>query len=112
MDELKQEDYSWVRGGSKSIALLWLRQKNQDLMQIANALKHQDPENEYEMDIFIDLVSIYSAIDSAIGMVEDVQQMVLEAEAKNSDLKLTIRNLTRNINAYEERFDNLNEHLK
>ena len=40
-------------------------------MQIANALKPQDPENEYEMDIFIDLVSIYSAIDSAIGMVED-----------------------------------------
>jgi hypothetical protein len=27
-------------------------------------------------------------------------------------LKLTIRNLTRKINAYEERFDNLNEHLK
>ena len=81
-------------------------------MQIANALKPQDPENEYEMDIFIDLVSIYSAIDSAIGMVEDVQQMVWEAEAKNSDLKLTIRNLTKKINAYEERFDNLNEHLK
>lgn len=72
MEELKDEDYRWVRGGSKSIALLWLRQKNQDLMQIANALKPQDPENEYEMDIFIDLVSIYSAIDSAIGMVEDV----------------------------------------
>ena len=112
MDELKEEDYRWVRGVSKSIALLWLRQKNQDLMQIANALKPQDPENEYEMDIFIDLVSIYSAIDSAIGMVEDVQQMVWEAEAKNSDLKLTIRNLTKKINAYEERFDNLNEHLK
>jgi len=45
-------------------------------------------------------------------MVEDVQQMVWAAEAKNADLKLTIRNLTRKINAYEERFDNLNEHLK
>jgi hypothetical protein len=112
MDELKQEDYGWVRGGSKSIALLWLRQKNQDLMQIANALKPQDPSNEYEMDIFIDLISIYSAIYASIGMVEDVQQMVWEAEAKNADLKLTIRNLTRKINAYEERFDNLNEHLK
>ena len=44
MDELKQEDYSWVRGGSKSIALLWLRQKNQDLMQIANGLKPQGPK--------------------------------------------------------------------
>ena len=62
MEELKDEDYRWVRGGSKSIALLWLRQKNQDLMQIANALKPQDPENEYEMDIFIDLVSKHSSL--------------------------------------------------
>lgn len=109
---MEEENYQWVKGGSKSIALLWLRQKNQDLMAIANALKPQDTNNEYEMDIFIDLVGIYSAIDSAIGMVEDVQRMVWEAEAKNADLKLTIRNLTRKINAYEERFDNLNEHLK
>ena len=27
MDEIKDEDYRWVRGGSKSIALLWLRQR-------------------------------------------------------------------------------------
>jgi len=109
---MEEKEYSWVKGGSKSIALLWLRQKNNDLMEIANALKPQDPNNEYEMDIFIDLVSIYGAVSSAIDMVEDVQQMVWEAEAKNSDLKLTIRNLTRKLNAYEERFDNLNEHLK
>jgi hypothetical protein len=109
---MEEKEYSWVKGGSKSIALLWLRQKNNDLMEIANALKPQDPNNEYEMDIFIDLVSIYGAVSSAIDMVEDVQQMVWEAEAKNADLKLTIRNLTRKLNAYEERFDNLNEHLK
>jgi hypothetical protein len=107
-----EEDYRWVKGGSKSIALLWLRQKNSDLMQIANALKPQDPTNDYEMDIFLDLISIYGAITSAIDMVEDVQQMVWEAEAKNSDLKLTIRQLSAKIAKYEERFDNLNEHLK
>jgi len=107
-----EEDYKWVKGGSKSIALLWLRQKNSDLMQIANALKPQDPNNDYEMDIFLDLISIYGAITSAIDMVEDVQQMVWEAEAKNSNLKLTIRQLTAKIAKYEERFDNLNEHLK
>lgn len=107
-----EEDYRWVKGGSKSIALLWLRQKNSDLMQIANALKPQDPNNDYEMDIFLDLISIYGAITSAIDMVEDVQQMVWAAEAKNSDLKLTIRQLTAKIAKYEERFDNLNEHLK
>ncbi len=107
-----EEDYKWVKGGSKSIALLWLRQKNSDLMQIANALKPQDPNNDYEMDIFLDLISIYGAITSAIDMVEDVQQMVWEAEAKNSELKLTIRQLTAKIAKYEERFDNLNEHLK
>jgi len=107
-----EEDYRWVKGGSKSIALLWLRQKNSDLMQIANALKPQDTSNEYEMDIFLDLVGIYGAIQCAIDMVEDVQNMVWSAEAKNSDLKLTIRQLTKKIKTYEERFDNLNEHLK
>lgn len=109
---MEEEDYRWVKGGSKSIALLWLRQKNSDLMQIANALKPQDPTNEYEMDIFLDLVSIYGAITSAIDMVEDVQNMVWAAEAKNSDLKLTIRQLTKKIKTYEDKFDNLNEHLK
>ncbi len=109
---MEEEDYGWVQGGSKSIALLWLRQKNSDLMQIANALKPQDPTNEYEMDIFLDLVSIYGAITSAIDMVEDVQNMVWAAEAKNSDLKLTIRQLTKKIKTYEDKFDNLNEHLK
>ena len=109
---MEDQDYGWVKGGSKSIALLWLRQKNSDLMQIANALKPQDPHNEYEMDIFLDLVSIYGAIQSAIDMVEDVQNMVWAAEAKNSDLKLTIRQLTKKIKTYEDKFDNLNEHLK
>ena len=109
---MEEEDYGWVKGGSKSIALLWLRQKNSDLMQIANALKPQDPHNEYEMDIFLDLVSIYGAIQCAIDMVEDVQNMVWAAEAKNSDLKLTIRQLTKKIKTYEDKFDNLNEHLK
>ena len=109
---MEEQDYQWVRGGSKSIALLWLRQKNADLMEIANALKPQDPNNQYEMDIFIDLVGIYGALQSAIDMVEDVQQMVWEAEAKNSDLKLTIRNLTKKLNAYEKRLGDLNEDLK
>ena len=109
---MEDKDYGWVKGGSKSIALLWLRQKNSDLMQIANALKPQDPTNEYEMDIFLDLVSIYGAIQCAIDMVEDVQNMVWAAEAKNSDLKLTIRQLTKKIKTYEDKFDNLNEHLK
>ena len=111
MDDL-QEDYQYVRGGSKSIALLWLRQKNSDLMQIANALKPQDLHNDYEMDIFLDLMSIYGAINSAIDMVEDVQQMVWASEAKNADLKLTIRYLSSKVTEYEKRLDNLNEHLK
>ena len=109
---MEDQDYGWVKGGSKSIALLWLRQKNSDLMQIANALKPQDTSNEYEMDIFLDLIGIYGAIQCAIDMVEDVQQMVWEAEAKNADLKLTIRQLTKKAKTYEDKFDNLNEHLK
>ena len=109
---MEEEVYQWVKGGSKSIALLWLRQKNADLMQIANALKPQDLNNDYEMDIFLDLMSIYGAINSAIDMVEDVQQMVWVAEAKNADLKLTIRQLSSKVTEYEKRLDNLNEHLK
>lgn len=109
---MEEEVYQWVKGGSKSIALLWLRKKNADLMQIANALKPQDLDNNYEMDIFLDLMSIYGAINSAIDMVEDVQQMVWAAEAKNADLKLTIRQLSSKVAEYEKRLDNLNEHLK
>ena len=109
---MEEEVYQWVKGGSKSIALLWLRQKNADLMQIANALKPQDLNNDYEMDIFLDLMSIYGAINSAIDMVEYVQQMVWVAEAKNADLKLTIRQLSSKVAEYEKRLDNLNEHLK
>ena len=109
---MEEEVYQWVKGGSKSIALLWLRQKNADLMQIANALKPQDLNNDYEMDIFLDLMSIYGAINSAIDVVEDVQQMVWVAEAKNADLKLTIRQLSSKVAEYEKRLDNLNEHLK
>ena len=109
---MENRDHIWATGGTKSIALLWLRQKNQDLMEIANALRPQDTSNEYEMDIFLDLVGIYGAINSAIDMVEDVQNMVWAAEAKNSDLKLTIRQLTKKIKTYEDKFDNLNEHLK
>jgi len=106
-----EENYNW-RGGSKSIALLWLRQKNSDLMNIAHALKPQDTNNGYEMDIFIDLLSIYTAMSTAIEMVEDVQHMVWDAEAKNSDLKLTIRKQAELIKQYESRLDNLNENLK
>lgn len=106
------EDYRWVKGGSKSVALLWLRQKNTDLMEIANALKPHDPNNDYEMNIFLDLVSIYGALQCAIDMVEDVQQMVWEAEAKNADLKLTIRQLADKVKRYEDRFDDLNESLR
>lgn len=81
-------------------------------MQIANALKPQDNQNSWEMDIFIDLLGIYSAMTSAIEMVEDVQHMVWEAEAKNADLKLTIRKQAELLKEYEKRLDNLNEHLK
>jgi len=111
MEELN-DNYHWVRGGSKSVALLWLRQKNSELIEIANALKPQDPNNTWEMDIFIDLLGIYGAMTSAIDMVEDVQRMVWEAEAKNSDLKLTINHLSKKVKEYEKRLDNLNEHLK
>lgn len=109
---MENNDHIWATGGTKSIALLWLRQKNQDLMEIANALRPQDTSNDYEMDIFLDLVGIYGAINSAIDMVEDVQKLVWNAEAKNSDLKLTIRNLTKELEAYRKKFDTLDENLR
>jgi len=51
-------------------------------------------------------------MSTAIEMVEDVQHMVWDAEAKNSDLKLTIRKQAELIKQYESRLDNLNENLK
>lgn len=101
-----------VNGGSKSVALLWLRQKNVQLMNIAQSVKPSDTDDEYGMNLFLDLTSLFGAMDSAIDMVEEVQKKVWEAEARNAQHQLTIQQLTRKIKAYEQRLGELNEDLK
>lgn len=102
----------WQPHGSKSVALLWLRSKNALLMQIAQELKPDDVNDEAAMNLFLDLTSLYGAMDSAIDMVEDVQNRVWAAEAKNADLKLTIRRLSEKVAKYEKQFDELDEYLR
>lgn len=100
-------------GMGRSMTILWLRSKNRDLMQIANTLKPIDISAESpEMDIFLDIVSIYGAIDATIDMVEELEPMIWDAQAKNADLKLTIQQLTRKIKLYEDQFDILDIDLQ
>lgn len=102
----------WNYEESKSMALLWLRAKNRLLMEIAQELKPEDVNDEYAMNLFLDLTSLYGAMDSAIDMVEEVQRQIWDAQAKNSELKLTIRQLSAKVAKYEEQFDELDEYLR
>jgi len=103
----------WNYNESKSMALLWLRSKNQMLMDIAQRMKPEDLSQPSEqMDLFIDLTGMYSAMDCAIDMVEEVQRQIWDAEAKNAELKLTIRHLSDKVRKYEEQFDELDEYLR
>jgi hypothetical protein len=106
------EPMRWQPHGSKSVALLWLRSKNALLMQIAQQLKPEDINDEDAMNLFLDLTSLYSAMDCAIDMVEDVQNKVWAAEARNADLKLTIQRLSAKVAKYENQFDELDEYLR
>lgn len=99
-------------GRSRSMTCLWLRSKNRDLMEIANAIKPADSEDQYHLDMFIDLVGIYGAIDACIDMVEEVEPMIWEAQAKNADLKLTIQKLQRKVKMYEDQLDLLDDNLE
>ncbi len=102
----------WRYQESKSLAVLWLRTKNRDLMEITQSLYPQDTSDEQAMDLFLDLTSMYGALDSAIDMVEESQRLVWDAQAKNAELKLTIRSLSQKVAAYERQFDELDEFLK
>ena len=103
----------WNYNESKSMALLWLRAKNQTLMDIAQRMRPEDlSKSSEQMDLFIDLTGMYSAMDCAIDMVEEVQRQVWDAEAKNADLKLTIRHLSDRVRKYEEQLYELDEYLK
>jgi hypothetical protein len=100
-------------GMGRSMTLLWLRAKNRDLMEIAQALRPADTsEDSHELDIFLDLVSIYGAIDACVDLVEEVEPMIWEAQAKNADLKLTIQQLQRKLKMYEDQFDILDINLE
>ena len=102
----------WRFAESKSMTLLWLRTKNQLLTDIANRIKPEDPNNEEDMNLFLDVLSVYGAMDSAIDMVEEVQRLIWDAQAKNAELKLTIRNLSERVSRYEAQFDELDEYLR
>tara|TARA_B110000259_G_C14017213_1_gene401750 strand:+ start:935 stop:1279 length:345 start_codon:yes stop_codon:yes gene_type:complete len=99
-------------GMGKSMTRLWLRAKNRDLMEIANALRPSDNDvDSHEMDIFLDLMSIYGAMDACIDMVEEVEPMIWDAQAKNASLRLTIQQLQRKVKLYEDQFDILDINL-
>ena len=107
---LDRDRYNYLE--SRSMTLLWLRTKNQLLTDIANRLKPEDTNNEYEMNLFLDVLSVYGAMDSAIDMVEEIQRLIWDAQAQNAELKLTVRNLSKRVADYEQHLGELDEYLR
>tara|TARA_R110000803_G_scaffold13153_3_gene37151 strand:+ start:3793 stop:4137 length:345 start_codon:yes stop_codon:yes gene_type:complete len=105
-------EHRWNYVESKSLALLWLRTKNQLLTDIANRVKPDDHDDDEAMNLFLDVLSVYGAMDSAIDMVEEVQRVVWDTQAQNAELKLTVRNLSNRVAKYEQQLDELDEYLR
>ena len=83
---MEQANFNWEdeaqmeRMSSKTVALLYLRTKRSEIMDLALAFQptqYEDPE-EYEMNlnVFIELTNFFTAMGSAIDMVETVQQSI------------------------------------
>ena len=74
----------WRYAESKSMTLLWLRTKNQLLTDIANRIKPEDPNNEEDMNLFLDVLSVYGAMDSAIDMRSNYNKITDNVFSLNS----------------------------
>lgn len=98
--------------GNKSIAVMWLREKSRHLTQIALAMKPEDSNDEYHLDLFLDLVMIGRALDSALDMVEEMEVLMWEANSKRAEQVQSIHQLMKKVKAYEEQMGKLDENLR
>lgn len=73
---------------TQSVAIIYIENKAQQLMALANELK------EYDINLFLELVSIYTAMVSAADLVKEVQDHIYNQEIQILDMTETIEKLT------------------
>lgn len=73
---------------TQSVAIIYIENKAQQLMALANELK------EYDINLFLELVSIYTAMVSAADLVKEVQDHIYNQEIQILDMTDTIEKLT------------------
>lgn len=73
---------------TQSVAIIYIENKARQLMALANELK------EYDINLFLELVSIYTAMVSAADLVKEVQDHIYNQEIQILDMTETIEKLT------------------
>lgn len=103
------------RMSSKTVALLYMRGKQQEMMSLAMAFKPEDAmeAEEYEdaLNVFIELTSYYTAFTSAIDMIETVQKDIYKAQVVNAKLTRTNSDLLREIKEKNAIIEKLQERV-
>ena len=101
---------------SKSVALIYLRNKRADLMNLALAFQPSSAEDAEEHDqmlnVFIELTNIYTAFGSAIDMVESIQKDIYKAQAINSKVKMDLQELMKESKKDKEIIAKLQERIQ
>lgn len=73
---------------NQSVSIIYLTNKARELMSIANEFREED------INLFLDLVSIYTAMCSSIDMVEEVQDTIYNQAIEIDRLKEDLIKLT------------------
>ena len=73
---------------NQSVSIIYLTNKARELMSIANEFREED------VNLFLDLVSIYTAMCSSIDMVEEVQDTIYNQAIEIDRLKEDLIKLT------------------
>jgi len=73
---------------NQSVSIIYIENKAQLLMQIAQEFKDTD------INLFLDLVSVYTAMCSATELVKEVQDVIYDQEVKLLELTEDVHKLT------------------
>jgi hypothetical protein len=73
---------------NQSVSIIYIENKAQLLMQIAQEFKDTD------INVFLDLVSVYTAMCSATELVKEVQDVIYDQEVKLLELTEDVHKLT------------------
>lgn len=74
---------------NQSVSIIYIENKAQLLMQIAQEFKDTD------INLFLDLVSIYTAMCSSTELVKEVQDVIYDQEVKLLELTEDVHKLTK-----------------